>query len=64
MILRWATKRRYPPYIDLLGPATKRRYPPYIELKVGNHVTHPTLIYWGRQPRYSLYKAVCLLAGS
>ena len=27
--LRWATKTRYPPYIDLLGPATKTRYPPF-----------------------------------
>jgi len=66
----WATKRRYPPYINLNGGqqkdvthptlilrwATKRRYPPYINLNGGQQkdVTHPTLIYWGRQQKVDI----------
>ncbi|RKZ89626.1 MAG: hypothetical protein DRR19_11355 [Candidatus Parabeggiatoa sp. nov. 1] len=48
--LRWATKRRCPPYehiyIFILGPATT--------FEVGNVKKLPTLrtyLFWGRQPR-------------
>ncbi|RKZ41819.1 MAG: hypothetical protein DRR00_31395, partial [Candidatus Parabeggiatoa sp. nov. 3] len=68
----WATKTRYPPYIELLGPATKTRYPPYNSL-VGNkntlptlqfiggqqkHVTHPTIYWWATKTRYPPYNSL------
>ncbi|HEW98540.1 MAG TPA: hypothetical protein ENF37_07860 [Beggiatoa sp.] len=46
LIYWWATKTRYPPYIDTIGGQQK-------------HVTHPTLIYWwATKTRYPPYNSL------
>ncbi|RKZ43751.1 MAG: hypothetical protein DRR00_29270, partial [Candidatus Parabeggiatoa sp. nov. 3] len=60
LIYWWATKRRYPPYIDLLVGNKKTLPAPYIDLNLNGgqqkDVTHPTLIYWwATKTRYPPY---------